>query len=61
MVTKEQISIIGNELFSNKLHFPSLYSFNNVEIACICAFIELRLKQTAGDFNFYGKNIYVAE
>ena len=61
MVTKVQICIIGNGLFANKIHYPSLYSFNDVEIAGICAFNELWLKQTASDFNIPGKNIYEAE
>lgn len=48
---KARICIVGNGLFANKVHYPSLNSFEDVEIVGICAFDEERLKQTALKFN----------
>ena len=61
MVTKVRICILGNGLFANKVHYPILYLFEDVEIAGTCAFNELRLKQTTGDLNIPGENIYTTE
>lgn len=51
MGTKVRICIIGNGLFSNKVYYPSLCSFKDVEVAGICAFNEERFKQTVVNFN----------
>ncbi|MEJ7740738.1 MAG: Gfo/Idh/MocA family oxidoreductase [Chitinophagaceae bacterium] len=56
---KARICIVGNGLFANKVHYPSLNSFEDVEIVGICAFDEERLKQTALKFNIPEKNIHV--
>ena len=61
MGTKVRICIIVNGLFANKVHYPSLCSFMDVEIVGICALNKERLKQTAGNFNIPEKNIYVAK
>ncbi len=58
---KIRICIIGNGFFANKVHYPALTSFDDVEIIGICAFNEERLKQTALNFNIPEKNIYVAK
>lgn len=58
---KIRICLIGNGFFANKVHYPALTSFDDVEIIGICAFNEERLKQTALNFNIPEKNIYVAK
>ena len=57
---KVRICIIGNGSFANKVHYPALASFKDVEIVGICAFHE-RLKKTALQFNIPEQNIYVAK
>jgi len=56
---KARICMIGNGVFANKVHYPSLHSFEDVEIVGICAFNEERLKQTALQFTIPEKSIYV--
>ena len=61
MGMKVRVCIIGNGLFANKVHYPSLHSFEDIEIVGICAFNEERLKQTAVNFDIPKENIYVAK
>lgn len=61
MEKKARICIVGNGKFANSVHYPSLSSLDNVEIAGICAFNEERLKQTAAKFNLPVKSIFVAK
>ncbi|MEO5995184.1 MAG: Gfo/Idh/MocA family oxidoreductase, partial [Chitinophagaceae bacterium] len=58
---KARICIIGNGLFANKVHYPSLASFEDVEIIGICASDEGRLRQTALNFKIPLENIYVTK
>jgi len=58
---KARICIIGNGSFANRVHYPALVSFEDVEIVGICAFHEERLKKTALQFNIPEQNIYVAK
>ena len=60
MKKKVKICIIGNGEFANKVHYPSLTSFEDVEIIGICAYHEERLKITAKTFNIPEKNIYIS-
>lgn len=55
---KARICIIGNGAFANKVHYPSLASFNDVEIIGIFAFNEERLRQTAHQYNIPEQYIY---
>lgn len=56
---KARICIIGNGVFANRVHYPSLNSFDDVEIVGICAFNEERLIQTALKYNIPRQNVYV--
>ena len=56
---KARICIIGNGAFANKVHYPSLASFNDVEIIGIFAFNGERLRQTAHQYNIPEEHIYV--
>lgn len=53
--------MVGNGAFANKVHYPALASFDDVEIVGICAFNEDRLTKTAEAFNIPEKNIYAAK
>ena len=55
-----KICVIGNGDFANKVHYPSLASFEDVEIVGICAFNEERLKITANRFSIPDENIFVS-
>ncbi|HTF17364.1 MAG TPA: Gfo/Idh/MocA family oxidoreductase [Chryseolinea sp.] len=57
---KVRICIVGNGLFANKVHYPSLASLHDVEIVGICAFDEEKLGVTAKKFNIPTENIYVS-
>jgi len=57
---KVRICIVGNGFFANKVHYPSLASFRDVEIVGMCAFNEERLRKTANTFNIPAQNIYVS-
>lgn len=57
---KVKICVIGNGEFANKVHIPSLASFEDVEIVGICAFNEVCLKMTAARFSIPENNIYVS-
>ena len=58
---KVRICVIGNGSFANRVHYPALASFEDVEIVGICAFHEERLKKTALQFNIPEQNIYVSK
>lgn len=60
MEKKVKICVIGNGEFANKVHYPSLASFGDVEIVGMCAFNEERLKITAEKFNIPVDNIFVS-
>jgi len=60
MKDKVSICIIGNGEFANKIHYPLLTSFGDVEIAGICAMDEERLKKTAQEFNIPEANVFVS-
>jgi len=55
---KAKICIIGNGEFANKVHYPSLFSFDDVEVMGILAFDEVRLKQTAERYNIHPSRVY---
>ena len=52
--------MIGNGVFANTVHYPSLASLGNVEIAGICAFNEDHLRITANKFRIPEDNLYVS-
>jgi len=58
---KVRICIVGNGFFANKVHYPSLASFRDVEIVGMCAFNEERLRKTADTFNIPSQNVYVSK
>jgi virulence factor len=58
---RARICIIGNGIFANKFHYPSLHSLENADIVGICAFNEDRLKKTALKYNISDKKIYAAK
>lgn len=60
MERKARICVIGNGSFANAVHYPALASLTNVEITGICAFNEVRLRQTAGRYNLPDNIIYVS-
>ncbi len=55
---KVRICIIGNGEFANKVHYPSLFSFDDVEVVGIFAFDEVRLHQTAERYNMDSSRVY---
>lgn len=55
---KARVCIIGNGSFANKVHYPSLASFDDVEIAGILAFDEGRLRETAQRSGIPLANVY---
>ncbi|MEJ0103947.1 MAG: Gfo/Idh/MocA family oxidoreductase [Bacteroidota bacterium] len=55
---KARICIIGNGSFANKVHYPSLFSFGDVEVVGIFAFNEQRLLETARRYNIPGQSVY---
>ena len=55
---KVNICVIGNGNFSGKVHFPSLLSFDEVEIVGIIAFNKDRLLHTAQRFGISEKCIF---
>jgi len=61
MKDKARICIIGNGEFANKIHYPLLSSFGDVEIAGICAMDGERLKKTAQEFNIPETNVFVSK
>jgi len=60
MGKKARICIIGNGKFANAVHYPSLTSLENAEIAGICAFNEEHLKETANRYRITAGSIYAA-
>ena len=60
MKNKVRICVIGNGKFANKVHYPSLASFKDVEIVGICAYHEERLKITAEKYHIPEDNIFVS-
>ena len=61
MKRKARICVIGNGEFANKIHYPLLSSFEDVEIVGMCAMNEERLKKSAQKFNIPEKNVFVSE
>ena len=57
---KVRICVVGVGQFANRVHYPSLTSFEDVEIVGICAFNHDKLHQTAEKFNIPNKNIFAA-
>ena len=55
---KLKICIIGNGVFANKVHYPCLASFSDVEIIGIFAFNEGRLRQTASQYQIPEERVY---
>lgn len=55
---KVRICMIGNGEFANKVHYPSLFSFDDVEVAGIFAFDETRLQQTAERYHIEPSRLY---
>ncbi|MCW4019986.1 MAG: Gfo/Idh/MocA family oxidoreductase [Candidatus Bathyarchaeota archaeon] len=51
MVDRIKISIIGAGRWANKVHYPSLAEFKDVEIKAVCDLDENRLKQTSEKYN----------
>jgi len=55
---KVRVCVIGNGNFAGRVHFPSLLSFNEVEIVGIIAFNKERLTSTAQHFGIPEKCIF---
>ena len=55
MSDKTRIAIIGAGKMANKVHYPSLSSFEDVEIAAICELDEKRLAETADKYGIAGR------
>ncbi|MEN6644056.1 MAG: Gfo/Idh/MocA family oxidoreductase [Armatimonadia bacterium] len=52
---KTKIAIIGAGAMANKVHYPSLASFEDVEIAAICDLDETKLNETADKYGVSGR------
>lgn len=50
-MTKIRICMIGAGMMANKVHYPSLAAFEDVEIAGICDLDAARVKETADKYN----------
>jgi predicted dehydrogenase len=61
MQNKTRICVIGNGEFANKVHYPLLSSFDDVEIVGICAMNEKRLIKTAQKYNIPETNVFVSK
>ncbi len=55
---KARICIIGNGAFANKVHLPSLASFDDVEIVGLFAYNEERLRQTAATYGMREEQLF---
>lgn len=53
--TNVRVAMIGAGGMANHVHYPSLASFNDVEIAAICDLDEQRLKTTADKYEVEGR------
>ncbi len=53
--TKVRVAMIGAGGMANNVHYPSLASFNDVEIAAICDLDEQRLHATANKYEVEGR------
>lgn len=53
---KVRICVIGAGVMANKVHYPSLASFSDVEITGICDLVLSRAKETAGRYGI--SNVY---
>jgi virulence factor len=60
-ISKVRVCIIGAGEMANKVHYPSLVSFDDVEIAGICAMNPERLYATAQRFNVPQEKCYQAD
>lgn len=58
---KLRVVVIGAGQMANKVHYPCLASFDDVEIAGICAFNPDQLHATAQRFNIPPENCFRAE
>jgi len=53
--SKVRVAMIGAGGMANNVHYPSLASFADVEIAAICDLDEQRLQKTADQYNIQGR------
>lgn len=53
--SKVRVAMIGAGGMANNVHYPSLASFADVEIAAICDLDEQRLQKTADQYNVQGR------
>src|SRR5688572_21571735 len=53
--SKVRVAMIGAGGMANNVHYPSLASFADVEIAAICDLDEQRLQTTADKYNVQGR------
>ncbi|HMN31234.1 MAG TPA: Gfo/Idh/MocA family oxidoreductase, partial [Caldilineaceae bacterium] len=53
--TKVRVAMIGAGGMANNVHYPSLASFADVEIAAICDLDERRLQETANKYEVEGR------
>lgn len=55
MNERVRVALVGAGAMANRVHYPSLASFDDVEIAAICDLDPVRLQETADRYEVEGR------